>query len=121
MLTASQGFRGLPIQLHGDATFDGSGTGSLVDPAFKGHLTANQFSTFVLPAFREPLQPASKPAAGTAPAADSIYWDGLDTNASYSSSLISVDHATLTRGKTVIHASGSTGGASHQPAASGFR
>ena len=45
------GIGGLPIQLHGDATFDGVGTGSLVDPAFKGHLTAKQFSTsFVLPA-----------------------------------------------------------------------
>ena len=30
----------------------------------------------------------------------------MDTNASYSSSLISVERATLARGKTVIHASG---------------
>ena len=35
-----------------------------------------------------------------------IYWDQLDAIASYSSSLISVEQATLTRGKTVIHASG---------------
>ena len=46
----------------------------------------------------------SGPACGRHPV--NIYWDQLDTNASYSSSLISVDHATLTRGKTVIHASG---------------
>jgi translocation and assembly module TamB len=111
------GIGGLPIQLHGDATFDGVGTGSLVDPAFKGHLTAKQFSTsFVLPALsskpQKPAQPSTEPVA--LPAADStaagtptsIYWDELDTNASYSSSLISVDHATLTRDKTVIHASG---------------
>jgi len=112
------GIGGLPIQLHGDATFDGVGTGSLVDPAFKGHLTAKQFSTsFVLPALSsKPQQPAAQPATEPValPAADStaagtptsIYWDELDTNASYSSSLISVDHATLTRDKTVIHASG---------------
>ena len=111
------GIGGLPIQLHGDATFDGEGTGSLVDPAFKGHLTAKRFSTsFVLPALgskpQQPAQPSTEPvalpAANSAPAGTptSIYWDALDTNASYSSSLISVDHATLTRDKTVIHASG---------------
>jgi translocation and assembly module TamB len=107
------GIGGLPIQLHGDATFDGVGTGSLVDPAFKGHLTAKQFSSsFVLPPLgskpQEPAQPSTEPvalpAANSTPA--SIYWDELDANASYSSSLISVDHATLTRDKTVIHASG---------------
>ena len=101
------GVSGIPVQLHGDATFDGSATGSLVDPAFKGHLTANRFSTvFVLPAT---VAAASQPPHPAGPAAGkpiSIYWDSLDTNASYSSSLISVDHAILTRGKTVIHASG---------------
>jgi translocation and assembly module TamB len=111
------GIGGLPIQLHGDATFDGVGTGSLVDPAFKGHLIAKQFSTsFVLPALSsKPQQPAPPstepvalpPAGSTASGTPtSIYWDELDTNASYSSSLISVDHVTLTRDKTVIHASG---------------
>jgi translocation and assembly module TamB len=111
------GIGGLPVQLHGDATFDGEGSGSLVDPAFKGHLNAKQFSTsFVLPALSskapQPSPPSTEPIA--LPAVDSIstgtptsiYWDELDTNASYSSSLISVDHATLTRDKTVIHASG---------------
>ncbi len=110
------GIGGLPIQLHGDATFDGQGTGSLVDPAFKGHLTAKQFSTsFVLPALSSKAQaaqpsnePVALPAENPAPAGlpTSIFWDSLDANASYSSSLISVDHATLTRDKTVIHASG---------------
>ncbi len=110
------GIAGLPIQLHGDATFDGQGTGSLVDPAFKGHLTAKQFSTsFVLPALNNKLQPAQPstepvalPSDNSTPAGlpTSIFWDSLDANASYSSSLISVDHATLTRDKTVIHASG---------------
>jgi translocation and assembly module TamB len=117
-INGKPGIGGLPIQLHGDATFDGVGTGSLVDPAFKGHLTAKQFSTsFVLPTLGSPpQQPAAQPSTEPValPAADStaagtptsIYWDELDTNASYSSSLISVDHATLTRDKTVIHASG---------------
>jgi translocation and assembly module TamB len=125
-INGKPGIGGLPIQLHGDATFDGSATGSLVDPAFKGHLTANQFtSTFVLPSMgSSTLQQAAHPSIGPValPAANStqgvnppapeggvptsIYWDRLDAMASYSSSLISVDHATLTRDKTVIHASG---------------
>jgi translocation and assembly module TamB len=92
-----KGISGLPIYVHGDATFDGTGNGSLDDPAFQGHLTANNFSTFfALPA------PAGKPA----PAPMYLSWDQLDTMAGYSSSLISVDHATLSRRQTVIHASG---------------
>jgi translocation and assembly module TamB len=96
------GVSGIPVQLHGDATFDGSATGSLVDPAFKGHLTANRFSTVFVP----PATAATAPQPPHPAEPINIYWDALDTNASYSSSLISVDHATLTRGQTVIHASG---------------
>jgi translocation and assembly module TamB len=92
-----KGISGVPVQLHGEATFDGSGTGSLVDPAFQGHLTANRFSTFLtLPA--EAGKPPSAPI--------NISWDHLDTVASYSSSLISAEHTILVRGSTVIHASG---------------
>ena len=91
-----KGISGLPVQLHGDATFDGQGLGSLVDPAFKGHLSAKQFSTsFVIPAG------SAQPAV-----ARNISWDGLDATGSYSSSLISVEQAVLTRGKTIIHAAG---------------
>jgi translocation and assembly module TamB len=120
------GVSGIPVRLHGDATFDGVANGSLVDPAFKGHLTANHFtSVFVIPPIGpSPAQPAADvhPVRGHHPAGDTaadsgsptapagtlsqINWDSLDTNASYSSSLIEVEHATLTRGKTVIHASG---------------
>ena len=119
-INGKPGISGVPVQLHGDATFDGSATGSLVDPAFQGHLTASQFSTvFVLPA-RQRASQARQPSVGPValPAANStvepprppssasstgMSWTPI---ASYSSSLISVDHATLTRGKTVIHASG---------------
>ncbi len=136
-INGKPGIGGLPVSLHGDATFDGSATGSLVDPAFSGHLTASRFSTLiVLPASTSPKPahpsvgpealPAANSAEATAPAGPvtgtpmTIHWDSLDTTASYSSSLISVDQATLTRGKTVIHASGQIGGASDQPAAVAF-
>ncbi|MGH7866858.1 MAG: hypothetical protein ACREP9_04275, partial [Candidatus Dormibacteraceae bacterium] len=45
---------------------------------------------------------APESGAGT----KSIQWDRLDLTGSYSSHLISVEQATLTRGKTTIHASG---------------
>jgi translocation and assembly module TamB len=98
------GVSGIPVQLHGNATFDGLASGSLVDPAFKGHLAANDFSTaFVVPTTESQSAPPGGPGPGTP---INIRWDSLDTNASYSSALISVEHGTLTRGKTVIHASG---------------
>jgi translocation and assembly module TamB len=115
------GISGVPVQLHGNATFDGSATGNLVDPAFQGHLTAAQFSTVFLPPATvggpaQPAHPSTGPVAlpasnSTGEAAPAgkpviINWDELDTIASYSSSLISIDHTTLTKGKTVIHASG---------------
>jgi translocation and assembly module TamB len=95
-IDGKKGIGGLPVQLHGDATFDGQGLGSLVDPAFKGHLTANRFSTH----FAFPVK------AGKPPVTTNISWDGLDATGGYSSSLIDVEQAALSRGKTVIHASG---------------
>jgi translocation and assembly module TamB len=110
-----KGISGFPVQLHGEATFDGTGEGSLDDPAFHGHLTATKFATvFVLPAAvvagapKPSVGPVALLAAGSAPAATvaTLDWDHLDATGGYSSSLISVEHAVLTRGATVIHASG---------------
>jgi translocation and assembly module TamB len=130
-VNGKKGISGLPVTLHGDATFDGTGSGSLVDPAFAGHLTADRFSTVVvipaaaggaqpqnsqpsvgpvaLPAAGSTAGPTSQPATRAHPSAAvsrTIAWDHLDAIASYSSSLISVEKGTLTRGKTVIHAAG---------------
>jgi translocation and assembly module TamB len=110
-----KGISGLPIQLHGEATFDGTGFGSLDDPAFQGHLTATKFSSvFVIPAAATTAQkttqpsggPVALPAAGPAAAVSTMDWDHLDAVGGYSSSLVSVEHAALNRGTTVIHASG---------------
>jgi translocation and assembly module TamB len=110
-----KGISGFPVRLHGEATFDGTGEGSLDDPAFHGHLTATKFATvFVLPAAvvagtpKPSVGPVALPAAGSEPAATvaTLDWDHLDATGGYSSSLISVEHAVLTRGATVIHASG---------------
>jgi translocation and assembly module TamB len=110
-----KGISGFPVRLHGEATFDGTGDGSLDDPAFDGHLTATKFATvFVLPAAvvagtpKPSVGPVALPAANSEPAATvaTLDWDHLDATGGYSSSLISVEHAVLTRGATVIHASG---------------
>jgi translocation and assembly module TamB len=107
-----KGIAGLPIRLHGEATFDGTGYGSLVDPAFKGHLTATNFSSvFVIPAAAATTPPPSVgpvalPTNAPAASVSVMNWDHLDATGGYSSSLISVEQAVLTRGTTVIHASG---------------
>jgi translocation and assembly module TamB len=95
-IDGKKGIGGLPVQLHGNATFDGQGLGSIMDPAFKGHVTASQFSTH----FAIPVK------AGQPPVSRNFAWDGLDATGSYSSSLIELDQAVVSRGKTVIHASG---------------
>jgi translocation and assembly module TamB len=91
------GISGLPVFIQGEATFDGVGDGSLDDPSFHGHLTATHFFT----AFAVPT-----PGAKTPPVPRMITWDHLDATGGYSSSLISVQQATLRKGETVIHASG---------------
>jgi translocation and assembly module TamB len=105
-VNGKKGISGLPVQLHGEATFDGSGGGSLVDPAFQGHVTAAQFTTmFVIPPVGSHAgHPAEKVAK--APVPTTFSWDHLDAIAAYSSSLISIQQATLTHGETTIHASG---------------
>jgi translocation and assembly module TamB len=112
-----KGVQALPLRLAGEAAFQGTVSGSIPDPNVKGHLTASNFDVLI-PA--EPTQPATAepasvpvqatPAVASAPASQStertIHWDSLEADAEYSSQLIAVQQATLTRGKTSIHASG---------------
>ncbi len=117
-----QGVAALPVSLQGQAGFHGSLTGSLLNPDVKGHISAKQFST-TLPAAATPqvqtvrttrrgrvvkVTKAVPAAQLAAPAAKptTIQWDDLEADAEYSSSLISLQQATLTRGNTSIHASG---------------
>ncbi len=105
-----KGVQALPIHLQGQAQFHGIVSGSLPDPDVKGHLVANNFdvilpqsATSAAPASPAVHAPANPPAA---PAAQTIHWDSLEADAEYSARLIAVQNATLTRGKTSIHASG---------------
>ena len=109
-----KGVQALPIRLQGQAQFHGTVSGSLPDPDVKGHLIASNFD-LLLPAETTEPSPAAAHLASTPahpeaspPAAPErvIHWDSLEADAEYSSQLIAVQQATLTRGKTTIHASG---------------
>ena len=122
-----KGVQALPIHLAGQAQFQGTVSGSIPDPDVKGHITASNFDVLIpveptQPAATAepvntpaqptaetetaPAQPAPAPAAAPAATEKTIHWDSLDADAEYSSRLIAVQQATLTRGKTAIHASG---------------
>ncbi|HLH34605.1 MAG TPA: translocation/assembly module TamB domain-containing protein [Alloacidobacterium sp.] len=110
-----KGVQALPLRLQGQAQFHGTVSGSIPDPDVKGHLIASNFD-ILLPAPTAPTA-VTQPAEGTEPAdtqvpppaaatQKTVHWDSLEADAEYSSRLIALQQATLTRGKTSIHASG---------------
>jgi translocation and assembly module TamB len=109
------GSKVIPIALHGQASFQGTVSGSLVELAAKGHLTASNFEVVMSGPQAEsaershavsmPIaQPSSTPQ--DAPAVQTIHWDQLQADAEYTPELIAIQQATLTRGKTAVHVSG---------------
>jgi translocation and assembly module TamB len=111
-----KGVQALPLRLQGQAQFHGTVSGSIPDPDVKGHLIASNFDLLLPTETTQPvaaIEPASAqaqaPTPATAPttvAETTIHWDSFEADAEYSSQLIALQQATLTRGKTVIHASG---------------
>jgi translocation and assembly module TamB len=110
-----RGVAALPVQLHGEAGFQGTVTGSLLNPDVKGHASAKDFATIIdtaaathpppqpdTPVSAEPPYPPP-PSEGTR---QTVQWDDLEVDAEYSPALISVSNLSLTRLKTSIHASG---------------
>ena len=124
-----KGVAALPISLQGQVGFRGGLTGSLLKPDVKGHLSATKFSTTlpapappkakqqvqiirttrygktVLIAKPVPVSPGAPPPAPPA-AGQSVQWDDLEADLEYSPALVAIQQATLTRGKTTIHAAG---------------
>jgi translocation and assembly module TamB len=109
-----KGVAALPVQLHGQAGFQGTVTGSLLNPDVKGHASAKDFATVIetaaathpppqptTPVSAEPPHPPP-PSQGTR---QTVQWDDLELDAEYSPALISVSNLSLTRGKTAIHGS----------------
>ena len=110
-----KGVAALPVQLHGQASFHGTVSGSLLNPDAKGHVSAKNFATIIetaaathpppqpeTPVSAEPPHPPP-PSQGTR---QTVQWDDLELDAEYSPALISVQNLSLTRLKTAIHASG---------------
>jgi translocation and assembly module TamB len=93
----------IPAQLHGEAQFRGTVTGSLDSPTFRGHLSATDFNIV-----------AARTNGSSQPAAN-IHFDSLTTDAAYSAGSLSVTAATLARGKTTIQFSGEVRGPREAP------
>ncbi|HEV2276378.1 MAG TPA: translocation/assembly module TamB domain-containing protein [Acidobacteriaceae bacterium] len=116
-LNGRSGVAALPVQLHGQAEFNGTAGGSLMDPDIKGHLTAANFS-LDLSAFG-PTAPSSalsgtlsRPSPGPLAGASvrSIHWDHVDAVGEYSSALISVQQASLVAGGARVDLHGTVAG-----------
>ena len=110
-----RGVAALPVQLHGQAGFHGTVTGSLLNPDVKGHASAKNFATIIDTAAAthpppHPATPVSAEPPHPPPASEgtrqTVQWDDLELDAEYSPALISVSNLSLTRLKTSIHASG---------------
>ncbi len=93
----------IPAQLHGQAQFHGTVTGSLASPEFRGHLQATDFN----------IVPAGPPL--TAQAASNLHFDSLTTDAAYRAGSLSANLGTLVQGKTTIEFSGDVRGRSNRP------
>ncbi len=111
----------LPVALHGQASFNGTVTGSLAAPDVTGHLAVNNFDLLLnntpatatlADATNLPTGPDGKPvpvpvATSVQPSAPTAFHiDSLVADAEYSPALISVQSALITRGNTQLHASG---------------
>jgi translocation and assembly module TamB len=110
-----KGVAALPVELHGQAGFHGTVTGSLLNPDVKGHVSAKNFATIIETAAAthpppQPVTPVSAEPPHPPPASQgrrqTVQWDDLEMDAEYSPALISVSNLSLTKGKTAIHGSG---------------
>ena len=87
------GFAALPVELDGQADFNGTWTGSLDDPHLAGNLQATNLSV-ELPASNNASQPQM------------VHWDSLDAAGSYSAARITIEHGHLRHGDAKISVDG---------------
>jgi translocation and assembly module TamB len=94
----------IPAELHGEAQFHGTVTGSLISPVFQGHLQAADLN----------IIPVGSTRMATV-AASNLHFDSLTTDAAYSAGSLSVSVGTLVQGKTTILFSGDVRGRPSEP------
>ena len=79
------GHPAVPLELAGQASFQGTISGDLRNPEIAGHLQASQFSYFYTPA----------PSPNTTPQAQPIHVDSFSGDVSYSPSNVALNHAVV--------------------------
>lgn len=106
-----KGVQALPVELQGQAEFQGEVTGTIFEPVVKGHVAVTNFATLI-PVRTPGTSPQRVNDAPLQPPPTSIHgerkleWDCLDATGKYSLEQISIQQATIARGRTVVHASG---------------
>src|SRR5579862_1048332 len=89
------GVSALPISLKGQAQFQGEWTGALRDPHLAGTLSTGNLAVQLPASWSTNGQPQT------------VQWDNVVANGSYSAARIAIDHAQLTQGPATISLQGS--------------
>lgn len=89
------GVSALPISLKGQAEFQGEWTGALRDPHLVGALKATNLAVRLPASWSESARPQT------------INWDAVTANGSYSATRIAIDHGQLTQGPATVSVQGS--------------
>lgn len=113
VVKGKRGVQALPLELDGQAEFRGQLTGTIYQPTLNGRLIATNFSTLIPVQAAAPAAPAvtlagatPSPPEETATGERKIAWDRLEASGQYSPDEIAIHDATITKGSTVVHASG---------------
>ena len=119
------GVAALPVALTGQGDFQGTWTGSLVDPHLAGSLKASQVSVEMLPV--QPIQLAQidrkvhpKPLPPQTVQPGFVHWDSIEATGSYTANKIAILHGQMQRGKSEIAFDGTLDSAPGRQAASAF-
>jgi translocation and assembly module TamB len=116
------GASALPVALIGEGSFQGTWTGSLVDPHIAGTAKATQMSIELLPLPPLPkTKPAqSPPAQPTTVQPGFVPWDTVEATGSYAANRIVIQQADLRRGKSEIALDGTLEEGPGRPSTTGF-
>jgi translocation and assembly module TamB len=104
------GVAALPVALAGQADFDGSWSGSLVNPHIAGSIKATQLSVAMLTGHPQPVQNPSQQAAQP----NFIRFDSVEAKGSYAADRIVLSHGLLRRGNSEITVDGSLSAATQR-------
>jgi translocation and assembly module TamB len=116
------GASALPVALTGEGDFQGTWTGSLVDPHIAGTAKATQMSIELLPLPPLPkIKPAqSQPARPTAVQPGFVPWDTVEATGSYAANRIVIQQADLRHGNSEVALDGTLEEGPGRPSTTGF-